>query len=75
MPEAGPELGVEGDVVSMSIELSGIVRERFADDAPPELSGDNERFPGGTVGPGSGGGGISGLITEGALGVVIVKQV
>ncbi|PKB91680.1 hypothetical protein RhiirA5_448032 [Rhizophagus irregularis] len=56
----------------MSIVFSWAVRERLAD-ALPELSGDNEQFPGGIVGSGGGGGSISGLITEGALGVVIER--
>ncbi|PKK61615.1 hypothetical protein RhiirC2_791557 [Rhizophagus irregularis] len=64
--------GAEGEVISTFIASSETIRERLLG-ALAVLVGDKGRSPDGAEVSGRGGGRISGLITEGAGGVVIVK--
>jgi hypothetical protein len=63
--------GAEGEVTSTFIASSVTIRERLLG-APAVVVGDKGRSPEGVEIIGRGGGGISGLITEGAGGVVMV---
>ncbi|PKC53572.1 hypothetical protein RhiirA1_479035 [Rhizophagus irregularis] len=63
--------GAEGEVISTFIASSETIREHLLG-APAVLVGDKGQSPDGAEVSGRGGGGISGLITEGAEGVVIV---
>ncbi|PKY36994.1 hypothetical protein RhiirB3_460978, partial [Rhizophagus irregularis] len=74
-PEGTVEVKVgaeaEGEVISTFIALSETVRVHLLG-APAVLVGDKGQSPEGVEITGRGGGRISGLITEGAEGVVIV---
>ncbi|CAB4476947.1 unnamed protein product [Rhizophagus irregularis] len=65
------EAGAEGEVISTFIESSETIHERLLG-APAVLDGNKGQSPDGAEVSGRGGGGISGLITERARGIVIV---